>query len=149
MKRAFPILIDICAALLVLLFLYTAIMKLSDYGNFLDQLQHSPQLNPYARLISWLIPAAEIATAILLIIPKTKRLGLLLAFLIMFIFSFYVFYVLSYAREIPCACGGVLSGMDWEQHLIFNLIYTGIALMGLLLSQNILLRKRSGKAENL
>lgn len=149
MKRATPLLIDACAALLVLLFLYTAIMKLSDYPDFLDQLQHSPQLHQFAWLISWLIPSAEIATAILLIIPKTKRAGLLLAFVMMLGFSVYVFYVLNYAHEVPCACGGVISGMSWKNHLIFNLIYTGIALLGILLSQNTLLRKRSGKAENL
>jgi len=124
-------------------------MKISDYHNFLDQLEHSPQLHPYAGLISWVVPVAEIAITILLIIPRTKLIGLLLAFVMMLGFTFYVFYVLNYAHEVPCACGGVLSGMSWQNHLIFNLIYTGIALLGILLSQNILMRKRSGKAENL
>ena len=50
------IFIEISSALLILLFLYAAIMKLSDYENFVVQLQHSPLLEQFAKPISVLVP---------------------------------------------------------------------------------------------
>ena len=131
MKR--NLIIEIIAALLILLFVYAAVMKLSDYHQFKDQLEHSPQLYLYAGFISWSIPLAELLIALMLTLQKTRFTGLILSLLLMLAFTIYVSYVLYFARQVPCACGGVLSRMTWKQHFIFNLIYTGIALAGVLI----------------
>ena len=129
------IFIEISSALLILLFLYAAIMKLSDYENFVVQLQHSPLLEQYAKPISVLVPGLEIIIAVMLIVPAWRFLGVLASFGLMLIFTIYINYVLQYAPYIPCACGGVLSHMDWKTHLLFHIFYTALALAAVLITK--------------
>jgi uncharacterized membrane protein YphA (DoxX/SURF4 family) len=147
MKRS--LIIEIITALLILLFVYAAVTKLLTYAQFKEQLIYSPIGSRLAGLLAWLVPSIELAIAISLIIPASRKAGFYLSFLLMLIFTGYVYYVLHFVHEVPCACGGVLSRMGWKTHLVFNMTYTLIALAGILLSQNILLRKRTGQAENL
>jgi len=32
--------------------------------------------------------------------------------------------------RIPCSCGGIIAKLSWGQHLVFNLIFLGLALIG-------------------
>jgi len=140
---------EIIAALLILLFAYAAITKLLTYAAFKEQLIYSPVGTRFAGLLAWLVPATEIVIAVTLIIPAYRKTGFYLSFLLMLAFTLYVYYVLNFVYEVPCACGGVLSRMSWHEHLIFNLIYTMIALAGILLSQKYSYAQRTGQAENL
>jgi uncharacterized membrane protein YphA (DoxX/SURF4 family) len=133
MKRS--LIIEIIAALLILLFAYAAITKLLSYAEFKEQLIYSPIGKRFAGLLAWLVPAAELIIAISLLIPAYRKTGFCLSFLLMLSFTLYVYYVLNFVYEVPCACGGVLSRMGWKEHLVFNIIYTLIALAGILLSQ--------------
>lgn len=143
------LLTEVCSSLLILLFLYAALMKLMTYRDFVSQLQHSPLLESFAGTVAWLVPVTEIGICALLVVPRLRRLGLYLSFALMLVFTAYIIYVMNYAPYVPCACGGVLSSMGWDAHLIFNLVYTGIAFAGLLLHKNIRSLKRTGQAENL
>lgn len=147
--KAKLIVVELCASLLILLFLYAALMKLMTYKDFVSQLEHSPLLESYAKLFAWLVPTMEIGISGLLIVPALRRKGFYLSFLLMLLFSSYIVYVIYYAPYIPCACGGVLNSMGWTAHLIFNLVYSGIALTGLLLHKNIHSKEGTGNAENL
>lgn len=120
--------IEIAVALYVLLFLYTAIMKLRDIPFFVGSMSHTPALRPYANILGGMIPAMEIAIVILLIIPATRHYGLLTGTGLMAIFSLYVAFILISMKELPCSCGGVLQQLNWPQHLIFNsaFLLTGI-----------------------
>lgn len=143
------LLVELCTSLLILLFLYAALMKLMTYSAFVSQLQHSPLLESFAGTVAWLVPVTEIGICALLVVPRLRRLGLYLSFALMLVFTAYIIYVMNYAPYIPCACGGVLNSMGWDTHLIFNLVYTGIAFAGLLLHKNIRSIERTGQAENL
>ncbi|WP_316814466.1 MauE/DoxX family redox-associated membrane protein [Pedobacter nyackensis] len=138
------ILVELCSSLLILLFLYAALMKLMTYQDFVSQLEHSPLLESFAGIVAWLVPVTEIGICALLIILRLRRLGFCLSFVLMLVFTAYIIYVINYAPYIPCACGGVLNSMGWDAHLVFNLVYSGIALTGLLLHKNIRLLERTG-----
>ena len=125
MKRTQPrrLYIEIVVAIYVLLFLYTAIMKLKDLSFFIGSMYHTPVLRPYATLLAGMIPAMEIAIAILLIIPRTRYYGLLTGTGLMGIFTLYVTFILTTMEELPCSCGGVLQELNWKEHLVFNSVF--------------------------
>jgi uncharacterized membrane protein len=103
-----------------------------DYQQFTEQLLESP-LKRFASIVAWLTPASELVLALLLLFPKTRKTGLYGSFLLMMAFTCYIIYLLKYVPDIPCSCGGILENMTWTQHLIFNIIFTLLALIGLLM----------------
>lgn len=119
--------------LYILLFVYAAVSKLIDFENFRVQLGQSPMLSIFASWISWAVIGIELLTAILLAVPKTKISGLYLSLGLMIMFSAYIFIMLHFSSFVPCSCGGILEKMSWNIHLIFNLIFTLLAVLALLL----------------
>jgi putative oxidoreductase len=121
----------IIAALLIVLFSYTAIAKLMDVEEFRRQLA-GQELPDWAKgPLVWLIPAAEIFTSILLIFRATRLWGLLCSTVLMILFTVYVGLVVGgFFKYTPCSCGGVISSMDFETHLVFNLFFLAVSIMG-------------------
>ena len=68
---------DISAALLLVLFFYTALSKIFDHENFRTVLSTTPLITRFAAPLSWLLPAAELVIATLLLLTRTRRTGLL------------------------------------------------------------------------
>jgi len=122
---------EIIASLFILLFIYTAISKLSDQTTFRLALHKSPVIGAYARLVAWALPATEIIIAVLLFIPSTRVIGLYASFIIMMIFTIYIGAMIFFDPTLPCSCGGVLRQMSWRQHLIFNSVSTLLAASGI------------------
>lgn len=126
-------LVDIICYLFVLLFLYAATSKLIEYDKFQLQMSKSPIITNYASILVWLVPLAEIIISIMLLIERFKMLGLYLAFGLMLSFTLYIYAILNYSDSIPCSCGGVLQKMTWDQHLIFNIVFVVLGIVGILL----------------
>jgi hypothetical protein len=124
-------LLELPAVLLTILFTYASISKLLQYNTFRFQLDQSPFITNYASVIAWSIPAIELFTTALLMFPATRLKGFYLSYALMLLFTFYIFSILHYSYFVPCSCGGILSQMNWEQHLIFNIVFTLIALTGI------------------
>lgn len=116
-----------------MLFVYAATSKIIDYSKFRIQLGQSPILSPFADWISFLIPFSEFVIAFFLVFRRTRFLGLLSSFILMVLFSFYIYIILHYSAFIPCSCGGILEKMNWNQHLIFNVLFTVLAGIALLI----------------
>ena len=134
MKKA--ILVDIIAALFILLFTYAAVSKLIDFQKFRVQLGQSPLLTAFAGSIAWIIPSLEILISILLITERFKLLGLYASFSLMTMFSTYIILITQFSIYIPCSCGGILEHLTWNQHLLFNICFLSFALAGLFLNSN-------------
>src|ERR1700722_2425403 len=124
---------EIVTCLLVILFTYAALSKLLDYGTFRFQLGRSPYLTKMAGMVAWAMPTAELVTVSLLVIPRSRQAGLYASFFLMLLFSGYIYAMLHFSYYVPCSCGGVLSMMTWNQHLVFNIFFTLIALTGIIL----------------
>ncbi|HEY0667168.1 MAG TPA: MauE/DoxX family redox-associated membrane protein [Sphingobacteriaceae bacterium] len=123
----------IAASLLIMLFVYAGLSKLMDYSTFRFQLGRSPYVTGIAGFVAWFMPAAELIAALLLTFQRTRLFGFYLSFLLMVLFTGYIYAMLHYSPFLPCSCGGVLSAMSWEQHLYFNIFFVLVALAGTLL----------------
>lgn len=119
--------IDLISLIFILLFVYAAISKLLDFDNFKIQLGQSPILSPFAGWVSFFIPLLELIIALLLMFKRSQFVGLLSSFILMFLFSVYIYIMLNYSTFVPCSCGGILEKMTWKQHLLFNIIFVVLA----------------------
>lgn len=126
--------IDIISALLLLLLLYTGISKLVEYEKFRDVLSTSPLLSGFAGIISRLLPVLEIFIAILLFVPATRFVGLISSFVLLLFLTGYLIILVFFAPRLPCNCGGVISSLNWTEHIFFNLFFILIAAVGIYLS---------------
>jgi uncharacterized membrane protein YphA (DoxX/SURF4 family) len=134
--------------LLVALFTYAAVSKMIDYHNFTKLLSDSPLLSPIAGLLTWFIPAAELYSVILLLNSAWRKSGLLVAVILMTMFTGYITIMLVFFERIPCSCGGVFERLNWHEHLLFNLAFLLIAIIGFYL-QHKDFRAKQENAENL
>lgn len=112
---------------IMVLFIYTALSKLFAYSIYLSDLRRSPELGAFAVPISILIPGTELISAIFILIPAWRKIGFLVATILMIAFTLYVSYVLLFAQEQPCTCGGIIRELTWKQHLSFNIFFTILA----------------------
>lgn len=134
--------VEVIAALLVFLFIYAALSKLLEFDKFKYQLSQSPFIANSSRFIVWVIPFVEILISVLLISKRTRFAGLYLSFFLMLLFTGYLFIMLKYSSYLPCSCGGVLSYMSWKQHFVFNLVFTGLSLSGIMMQDRIQTKNR-------
>ncbi len=122
-------LVSIISALLIFLWVYAGLSKLLDFDKSLGEMLSQPMPPWLEKILVWLVPMAELFTASLLLISRTRLYGLVLSSLLLISFSIYISLVInSVFNRIPCSCGGVLKNMSWETHLVFNLCFLALAL---------------------
>lgn len=131
------IVLEIIVALLVVLWIYTGTLKLLDYNETRFQMGRSPFIQNIAGFTAWAIPTGELIIAVLLVFKKTRMLGLMASFFLMLLFTGYIYAMLHYSYYVPCSCGGVLGALSWDDHFIFNIVYTLLALAGIILLHKI------------
>jgi len=131
-------LVDIITYLYILLFLYAATSKLIEYDKFQLQISKSPIITDFSSILVWMVPALEIIISIMLLINRTLMLGLYAAFGLMCLFTAYIYAILNYTDFIPCSCGGVLEKLGWTEHMIFNIAFVVLAIIGILLHAKIM-----------
>jgi uncharacterized membrane protein len=127
--------LELVRYLYIFLFVYTAVSKAIDFENFKLQISQSVVISPFTNWIVWFIPIIEIIIALALLTKKWRTFALYAAFLLMIIFSTYIYIILNYIPDIPCSCGGVLEKMSWNEHLIFNIAFVFLGLVALLLQK--------------
>ena len=121
--------------LFIVLFLYAALSKLIDYQKFYNDLLNSPILGYplVARFVSILIACLEIIVSGLLSMGKWLKTGWYLVFLLMVLFTVYIGSILFFSESVPCSCGGIISKLSWDEHLIFNVAFTILSGLGIYL----------------
>lgn len=127
--------VDVIAFLFILLFMYTAVSKLLRIEYFRAVIVQTEELRPYAVLIQWAVPVAEIIVSVMLAIGRFRLKGLYGALILMVLFTGYVAWILGLSKLLPCACGGVVEELGWRGHLIFNTGLTIIAFIGIWLEK--------------
>lgn len=125
--------VRIIASFFVVLFLYAALSKLKVYDTFKFQLSRSPFITRYAALTAWTLPLGEILVALVLLVPRSRLLGLFGSLFLMSMFTAYIFIMTHFSYYIPCSCGGVLSKMSWSVHFYFNIGCMLLAMTGIFL----------------
>jgi uncharacterized membrane protein YphA (DoxX/SURF4 family) len=129
--------IEAVADFFVILFLYTGISKLIDYSVFREQIAQSPVLEPISAWIAWLLPATEIAASALLFVPVWRLKGLYAALGLMILFTGYIVAIMTLSKHLPCSCGGIIEILSWKEHLVFNIVCTGLAITGVVLARRL------------
>jgi putative oxidoreductase len=128
------VLIECVCALLILLFLYASISKFLDFKTFIDQMNNQPLPNSWTPFLAWTIPLLEIAISIALLFEYTRLIGFYASLILMITFTLYTGIVLlHFFPYIPCSCGGVIRKLTWTQHLILNLCYVSLSILGIIL----------------
>lgn len=130
--------IEICTALIVLLFAYTAVSKVLDYDKFVFQMRLAPVplMLPLAPVLGILVPATEILIVTGLLIRRFRLAALYATIVLLTTFEIYIAAMLLTGHHLPCTCGGIISKMGWGQHLLFNLLFIGIASAAIIMIKN-------------
>nr|MBC7614376.1 hypothetical protein [Pseudopedobacter sp.] len=136
MKKLFTALLHIEIAMLILLWSYASIVKLINMPLTFSQMHNQVFPIWMADILAYAIPILEIALVLLLLIPRYRKLALWLSIALLSAFTIYIILIkLFLFGRIPCSCGGIISGMSWTQHLIFNLFFLIISLSSLIVYQ--------------
>ncbi|WP_192350307.1 MauE/DoxX family redox-associated membrane protein [Algoriphagus sp. Y33] len=126
-----PVLAEGAAWLLAFLFAYTAVSKVYDWGETRFAMYNQGFPGWITELLLYGLPLGELSVAVLLLIPHWRKLGFILSSVLMLVFTGYVGYIwLGFTERVPCSCGGVLASLGWGEHLVFNLVFLGIAVIG-------------------
>lgn len=117
--------------LLLFLFVYAAVSKLTAYVVFKEQLSRFPGLYPFAPFLAWGLPSLELTAAALLLFERTRLYGLYVSISLLTLFTLYLAGLLLFAPSLPCSCGGVLEALSWKGHLAFNTLFIILNLAGI------------------
>jgi len=124
--------IEMLAGLLIVLFVYASVGKLVEFETFQRMLRGAPMVGEKYVWVSVLLPAFELLIAVWLLVPRWRRLGFVASFWTMLFFTGYIGYLLLFRRSsMPCSCGGLLERLTWKQHLVFNILFTLVAYIGM------------------
>src|SRR5690348_18458504 len=104
---------EIICNLFIFLFVYTGTSKILDHSIFETNLMRSPLISNYSGFVSWALPVVELITAVLLLLPSFKKIGLLITLALMILFTGYTCYLVFFATNVPCSCGGIIGTMTW------------------------------------
>ncbi|WP_215222614.1 MauE/DoxX family redox-associated membrane protein [Echinicola shivajiensis] len=122
MERIIKIYRELIPLLVAMLFVYTAVSKVYDSVGTMRALYNQVFPHWMAELIFYGLPVIELVIAVMVLLPKFRRKGMWAGFLLMIAFTAYISLVMGDVFDrVPCSCGGVLSSLGWEEHLVFNL----------------------------
>lgn len=124
-------------AMLVLLFTYTGFSKVFAFTTYQGTLFNQPLPHTLSRPLSYILPAAELLTAIGLLLPKTRLLALRSSLILLTIFTGYIgLILLHFFPKTPCSCGGIFRSLTWGQHFGLNLLLMTLTLYALLYTRS-------------
>jgi len=129
------LIVGICLVCLFL-FLHAAHGKIADHEVFAKGLSKVRFIGAYAEAIAWSVPVVEIGTAMLLIIPITRKIGLYLFTGTMGVFTLYICSMLFWNEKLPCHCNLFVEKLSWGGHLWFNLAFIGLSITAILLDRS-------------
>lgn len=130
--------LEIICACFMLLFIYAALSKWFIFDAFVDQMKAQPFPDLLTMPLVYGLPTAELLIAAMLLFSKTRKWALYAATGLMAIFTVYLALLVSnFYKDLPCSCGGVLSTLTWPQHIVFNLFFVTLGLVGIYLQRNL------------
>ena len=129
-----PLLTEICSALLLILFAYTATSKFLDYNLFVFQMKRAPLplMQTIAPVLGWLLPILEMLIVLGLSIVRFRLSALYGAVILLAVFEMYITGMLLTNQHLPCTCGGIISTMSWKQHLVFNAVFILLGIVAIM-----------------
>jgi hypothetical protein len=119
-----------------MLFLYASVSKFLDFQRFIGEMNNQPLPNSWTPFLVWTVPSLEIAISLALIFERTRMVGLIASLVLMTLFTIYTAVILLHFFDyVPCSCGGVIRKLSWPQHLVFNLFFVALSVLGIILQR--------------
>lgn len=116
--------INFVSWLYIALWGYAGAIKLISWGTSRREMHLQPFPHWVGDILFWFIPLLELTLVVFLLQTRTRMRALQGSITLLSIFTLYILLVLGRAfGKIPCACGGILSGMGHLEHLYFNLVF--------------------------
>jgi len=117
------------AILLLMLWAYAAFSKIVDHEKFVAQIELAPVplMHILGPALGWAVPAVELTLVLLLCFDRFRKWGLLMSCVLLLLFEIYIAAMLFSGLDLPCTCGGLISKLQWKEHLIFNAVFMAIA----------------------
>lgn len=115
--------------LYAVLFLYSAASKLGDLRGYSSRITDSPLPEIIVPLLTWLLPLVEILVVGLLLLKRFRVWGMLTGISLLVVFTGYLVYLLQYP-QVTCACGGLLEKMGTGWHLVLNIAFIFLGVLG-------------------
>lgn len=125
------IIVEVIRYAFIVLFTYASVSKLLDHETFRIQLGQSPIIAAYSQWMVWSVPLSELITVLLLVLTKLLLTGFYACLILMSMFTAYIFLILKFSPYIPCSCGGILNSMGWTEHLVFNMVFVLLSILGI------------------
>lgn len=120
----------ICLACLAL-FVISAYDKIAEHERFLKGLEKVRYVGDYALFVSWAVPISEVVIALMLLFPASQKLGLYGFIGLMSVFTIYIGSMMLWADKLPCHCNLIVEKLSWGEHVVFNLVFMGLAAFAL------------------
>jgi uncharacterized membrane protein YphA (DoxX/SURF4 family) len=125
-------------AALILLFFYAGVGKIAAPVQFARDMFNQPFPHWFSAILIFLVPAVEVCLAALLMLEKTSSYALKGAAVLMGLFTLYtVIMFLPVFKNIPSVGTGVIRSFSWLPHLFFNLLFLALAVIGFLMSKQL------------
>jgi putative oxidoreductase len=120
--------------LLLILWIPVSISKIFDFENFRKSILNQPFNKTLAHIVIYTIPSLEIFVVVLLLINKTRLIGLFLSGFLLSVFTGYIgLALLNTWQKLPCGCGLIISSLNWKEHLWLNIFFLSINVISLIL----------------
>src|SRR3546814_11164623 len=104
--------INLITAVLIGLFFFTGMEKVWYQEAFVIKLGRQPLPDWMKGVLEWGLPLAELATVALLVVGRTRLLGLWASAVLMLAFAGYTAYAATEPTgHVPCACGKVFNAL--------------------------------------
>ncbi|WP_354004803.1 MauE/DoxX family redox-associated membrane protein [Olivibacter sp. 47] len=126
---------EVIGILLIGLFGLTAFDKAIRFERFYSELGKSPFLMNYAFITAIGTPLVELAVAVVLSIDKTRLKGLYASVFLMSLFTAYIYMLVNFSYFTSCLCSAAIESLSWQQHLIFNIVFLVLAIIGVLIEE--------------
>ncbi len=119
--------------MLIVLWIYAAFSKLLNYELSKNEMLNQVFPYPVALTLAWLIPAIEILTALLILMPKATYYGFWASLILLISFTLYIILGLfNLYPRMPCSCAGIIPELSWSKHLLINFFFLAITLIAII-----------------
>lgn len=115
---------------------YAGTVKLISWTQSRAEMHKQPFPAGLADILFWAIPLVELGIVALLLSPRLRLWGLRASLALITAFTLYLALILGRTfGSIPCACGGILSGMGHGAHLVFNSFFVILGCIAMVLAR--------------
>lgn len=113
--------IEVIASLLIVLFLYAAIVQAVSHPGFQSQIDRILSHNALSGIVAWLLPAIQLTLAFLLWRPATRLAGFSCSLAMVGCYTVYLIMMLPAAQRSACHCGELWQQASLELNILVNL----------------------------